>query len=124
MKEGKKIYLQNYLKNHEIFSELEIIKKYLTELIEENIEKMKLSGDNNTNDDESTQNFKINNILNTQLFPFCDTMLDFGMNVENLNKVIEPIMEKYKANDDVKSMISDLIKSKQMEMESSTQQTQ
>ena len=124
MKEGKKIYLQHYLKNHEIFSELEIIEKYLTELIEENIEKMKLSGDNNTNDDESTQNFKINNILNTQLFPFCDTMLEFGMNVENLNKVIEPIMEKYKANDDVKSMISDLIKSKQMEMESSTQQTQ
>ena len=108
---GKKIYNQNYLKNHDMILDLEIWEIYINESIDEElnrIERIKKKDDNNV----YTKN-KIKNVLSSQLIPFSDNMIDFGMTVENLNKIIDPILEKYEIKDEIKNVIEDIIKSKE-----------
>ena len=114
-KDGEKIYLDKFLKNHEMFLDLEIFEKLLIEQIEKDIEGLK-----NTNSQENMKEndvvldaYKINNVLNSQMIPFCDNMIDFGMSIESIYKIIEPILTKYNANDDLRKIIDDIIKSKQ-----------
>ena len=40
-------------------------------------------------------------------------MIDFGMPTESIYKIIEPILTKYNANDNLRKTIDDIIKSKQ-----------
>ena len=47
------------------------------------------------------------------MIPFCDNMIDFGMPTESIYKIIEPILTKYNANDNLRKTIDDIIKSKQ-----------
>ena len=108
---GKKVYIQNYLKNHDMILDLDIWEKYINESIDEElnrIERIKKKDDNNVN----TKN-KIKNVLSAQLIPFSDNMIDFGMTVENIYKIIDPILEKYEIKDELKIVIEDIIKSKE-----------
>ena len=69
--------------------------------------------ENNIN--EETKRAIINNILNAQLLPFCDNMIEFGMSVENIYKIINPIMNEYEIKDDLKNTLVEFIKSRQNE---------
>ena len=109
----KDVYIQHYLKEHELFLNMEIWEKYLNESIEEEINRSeRIEKKDNIKNEQKTK-YKIKNILSSQLIPFCDNMLDFGMSAENIYKIIEPVMDKYEIKDDLKNVIDDLIKSRQ-----------
>ena len=109
----KDVYIQHYLKEHELFLNMEIWEKYLNESIEEEINRSeRIEKKDNVKNEQKTK-YKIKNILSSQLIPFCDNMLDFGMSAENIYKIIEPVMDKYEIKDDLKNVIDDLIKSRQ-----------
>ena len=109
----KDVYIQHYLKEHELFLNMEIWEKYLNESIEEEINRSeRIEKKDNVKNEQKTK-YKIKNILSSQLIPFCDNMLDFGMSAENIYKIIEPVMDKYGIKDDLKNVIDDLIKSRQ-----------
>ena len=114
--EDKDIYIQNFLKNHEMMSKVEIWEKYLNDSIEQELNRTeKIEKKENSNlakNNEQNIKYKTKNILNSQLLPFCDNMCDFGMSKENIYKIIDPIMDKYQVKDDLKDTIDDLIKSK------------
>ena len=113
-KNNKTIYIENYLKNNKIFSDIELWNKYMNNTIEEDLNRIERIGrkDSVKNKEEIPKN-KINNILSSQLIPFCDNMYDFGMPVENIYKIINPIMDKYKVDENLKNTIDELINSKQ-----------
>jgi len=114
-KDGIKVYLHNYLKNHEIFEDVFIWKQYLMNLIDEDLQRANRSNKKENNINEETKTAIINNILNAQLLPFCDNMIEFGMSVENIYKIIDPIMNEYKIKDDLKNTLVEFIKSRQNE---------
>ena len=114
IKDEKKIYLQNFIKNHGMFQNLNVWEKYINDLIEEDLNRS-LKPYNNDKTLIGFEKMKqiMNNILNAQLLPFCHNMMDFGMDVENIYKIIDPIMIKYQINEDLKQIILDIIKTKQ-----------
>ena len=112
---GIKVYLNNYIKNHKIFNDIYIWEQYLINLIDEDLQRANRSNKNEDNINEETKRKIINNILNAQLLPFCDNMIEFGMSVENIYKIINPIMNEYKIEDDLKNTLVEFIKSRQNE---------
>ena len=114
-KNGIKVYLHNYIKNHDIFKDVYIWEQYLINLIDEDLKRANRSNKKENNINEETKRTIINNILNAQLLPFCDNMIEFGMSVENIYKIINPIMNEYKIKDDLKNTLVEFIKSRQNE---------
>ena len=49
------------------------------------------------------------------MLPFCDNMIEFGMSVENIYKIINPIMNEYKIKDDLKNTLVEFINSRKNE---------
>ena len=114
--DGKDIYLQHYLKNHDMIFKLEIWEKYINEMIEEEFNKTeRIEKKVNIKSSEQNTKYIITNVLSSQLIPFSDNMYEFGMSVENIYKIINPIMDKYQVKNELKDTIDDLIKSKQNE---------
>jgi hypothetical protein len=104
----EKIYLFKYLQKHEMFSNLEVWEKYLTEMIEEDLNRSKI--------DESKDSIKdpnkiaiINNVLLAHMLTFCHNMVEFRMKEENIKKIIEPMMSKYNLTEDSIKQIHGLI---------------
>ena len=114
-KNGIKVYLHNYIKNHDIFKDVYIWKQYLINLIDEDLQRANRSNKKENNINEETKRTIINNILNAQLLPFCDNMIEFGMSIENIYKIINPIMNEYEIKDDLKNTLVEFIKSRQNE---------
>ena len=112
--DNKDVYIQYYLKNHKLFSNMEIWEKYLNNIIEDEINRtIKIEKKDIIKSDEQNKKYKIDNILSSILIPFCDNMIEFGMDVEKLYKIIEPIMEIYHVEENLKEVINELIKSKE-----------
>ena len=112
--DNKDVYIQYYLKNHKLFSNMEIWEKYLNNIIEDEINRtIKIEKKEIIKSDEQNKRYKIDNILSSILIPFCDNMIEFGMDVEKLYKIIEPIMEIYHVEENLKGVIDELIKSKE-----------
>ena len=109
--DGKNIYIQNYLKNHDMILDLEIWEKYLNESIDEELNRTERI--EKKDDIKVDIKYKIKNVLSSQLIPFCDNMIDFGMPAENIYKIIDPILLKHEIKDDLKNILDDLIKSKE-----------
>ena len=109
--DGNNVYIQNYLKNHDMILDLEIWEKYLNESIDEELNRTERI--EKKDDIKVDIKYKIKNVLSSQLIPFCDNMIDFGMTAENIYKIIDPILEKHGIKDDLKNIIDDLIKSKE-----------
>ena len=110
------VYIQYYLKNNELFSNIEIWEKYLNYLIEEEISRAsKIEKRETIKADENNKKYKMKNIISSILIPFCDNMTEFGMDIEKIYKIIEPIIEKFQLKDSLKGVIDELIESKQGE---------
>ena len=114
-KNGTKVYLHNYIKNHDLFKDVYIWEQYLINLIDEDLQRANRSNKKENSINEETKRTIINNILNAQLLPFCDNMIEFGMSVENIYKIINPIMNEYKIKDDLKNTLVEFINSRKNE---------
>lgn len=104
----QRIYLFKFLQNHEMFDNLAVWEKYLIEMIEDDLNRSNLEI---LNDPKQEKNKKttINNILLAHLMTFCHNMIDFGMKVENIKKIIEPLITKYNLDEDSIKQINELM---------------
>ena len=104
----QRIYLFKFLQNHEMFDNLEVWEKYLNEMIDDDLNRSNID---ETNDPKQEKNKKtiINNVLLAHILTFCHNMIDFGMKQENIKKIIEPLITKYKLEEDSIKQINELI---------------
>ena len=105
----EKIYIFKFLKNHDMFLNLEVWSKYLNEMIEEDLNRANIKEIPDKDSKDVDKLGIINNVLLAHMLTFCHNMIEFGMNEENIKKIIEPVLTKYKVNDDSVKQINDLL---------------
>ena len=111
-KDGQKFYIQKELKGHKLFNEKETMEKYIRFCINEEIEKMKENiKRNNLNENK----YSLSTIAFSHLLPFCNNMIEFGMQQEILMELIEPILKEYKVTEEMRQNIQEIIKSKSVD---------
>ena len=101
--ENKKIYLKVYIENHSIFKDPKTWDELINFLIQNEIK-------NKSNKIYSKNGYS--NIAFGILYTFIDTMFEFGINEEEINKIIDPKIEMYKLDNNYKEDIYKLIKNK------------
>ena len=106
---NEKYYLQKEIKGHKLFSEENFWKDYVKHLIDEEIKKLE-----NTKKSMKVapKPISYNEIAFANILPFCDNMVDFGMNKEILIHIIQPIYEEYNMTQEMKETINGVISSK------------
>ena len=98
--ENKKIYLKAYIEKHSIFKDPKIWDNLINILIQNEM-KNKLN--------KIYSNNGYSNIAFGILYTFIDTMFEFDINEEDINKIIEPKIEMYKLDNNYKEDIHKLI---------------
>ena len=104
----ERIYLFKYLQNHEMFDNLEVWEKYLNEMIDEDLSRSNIDETNGPKQEKNKKTI-INNVLLAHMLTFCHNMIDFGMKVENIKKIIDPLITKYNLEEDSIKQINELI---------------
>jgi DNA-binding transcriptional regulator YhcF (GntR family) len=96
LKEGKKIYLIEGVKEHPIFKKKEFWQNQLNQMIETDIHKIELfSKKDEIKFSKEKKQQKINELILTKVVPLSKNMSEFGVSKENILKIIEPIITKY-----------------------------
>ena len=109
---GKKIYLQEKIKDNELFSKDDFWKECLEYTIErEIVNSVKTDSENGTlikeNQKESDDFYS--NIVFAQLVPLSDNMIEFGLDRKKIKEIIKPIIKHYNMNDQSIDVIDDII---------------
>lgn len=104
----ERIYLFKYLQNHEMFDNLEVWEKYLNEMIDEDLSRSNIDETNGPKQEKNKKTI-INNVLLAHMLTFCHNMIDFGMKLENIKKIIDPLITKYNLEEDSIKQINELI---------------
>ena len=102
----KKIYLQEDVKNHDIFKNINFWEKLFNFFIEKETQKYKNSKDINEINEINENNIEDNNnnyskIAYGQIMTICNNMIEFGLNKNDIYKVIEPKIKYYKLDEDL-----------------------
>ena len=113
IKEGKKEYLQKEIMNNNIFKTKNFWETYANFSIMKEISVCPV-GDNVEDEDIQT---KYSNIVFTQLVPITNNMLDFGLEINIIENIILPLIEKYNINKDLAGTIIAIINEKKNEIE-------
>ena len=96
IKDKKKIYLQEGIKDHHLFKNKEFWEHHLNEIINDELKKLeKNEKDGKIILSKQFKNNKIKEIIVTKLVPLSNYMSDFGVPKEMILSVINPIMDKY-----------------------------
>ena len=113
--DNTKIYLQKLIQNNKLFKS----KKFWEDIIDYSISKEIVTSVNNDvkNGTLLTINSKENddkksNIAFSQILPYADNMLDFGLDKETINEIIFPIINTYKINEESIEAIKAVINNK------------
>ena len=110
IKNEKKIYLQEIIKNHDLFKREEFWKKHLEDIINEEIYKIE--------ENEKSLRIvfskelkvkKIKELIIAKIIPFSNNMLEFGASKESILKIINPIMDKYNLDENSRIMSLSLL---------------
>ena len=59
---------------------------------------------------------KISNVVFAQLVPLTDNMIDFGLDISEIQKIIAPNIPKYKIGNELAEVINSVIESKKLEL--------
>ena len=100
----KKIYLQEDVKNHDIFKNINFWEKLFNFFIEKETQKYKNTKDINEineNNIEDNNNNNYSKIAYGQIMTICNNMIEFGLNKNDIYKVIEPKIKYYKLDEDL-----------------------
>ena len=112
LKNGIKIYLQEKIKDNELFRKDDFWKECLEYTIEKEIvNSIKTDSENGTlikeNQKESDDFYS--NIVFAQLVPLSDNMIEFGLDRKKIKEIIKPIIKHYNMNDQSIDVIDDII---------------
>lgn len=99
--ENKKIYLKSYIEEHSIFKDPKLWEDLINFMIKKEMDNKII----NLKNGHSSLVFGV-------IYTFTDTMLEFGLNLENINKIIEPKIEKYNLINSHKEEINNLLQKK------------
>ena len=110
IKEGKKLYLNEGVKEHPIFKQKEFWENQLNQMIEIDIHKIEiLANKDGMKFSKEKKQQKINELVLTKVMPMSKNMSEFGISKENILKIIEPIMTKYNIDQSSQTMIISLL---------------
>ena len=93
---NEKIYLFVYLQNHSMFTNLKVWETGIMETIQDDLDR------SNVNELEENNPKKIaiiNNVLLAHTITFCHNMVEFGMKADNIKKIVDNLMKKYKLSE-------------------------
>ena len=110
--DGKKLYLQEKIKEYKLFSNVNFWKEYLEFSIEKEIVKsIKSDTKNGTLIKESQKESDdlYANIVFAQLVPISDNMIEFGLDRKKIKDIIKPIIKHYNMNEQSITIIDDVI---------------
>jgi hypothetical protein len=107
----KKIYIQNYVKDNGDFDTKEFWEELLDYSITKEIIRSRKRDEDKSNN-VNALNEKNANIVFSQLLSIIDNMSDFGVEGNIIKQIIEPKIDKYKLNDNLKKTIFEVIESK------------
>ena len=92
----EKIYLFAYLQNHLMFTNLKVWESGITETIQDDLNRSNVT---ELEESDPKKIAIINNVLLAHTITFCHNMVEFGMKVDNIKKIIDNLMKKYKLSE-------------------------
>ena len=93
--DGKKIYILDTIKTHELFKNMGFWKLIITNKIKNEIQIIKTHYQKNGLSDKISQEKK-EEIINTQIIPFLDLMKDCDIEKDKIIEISKQIFDKYK----------------------------
>ena len=103
MKDGKRVYLQNGLKNLQLFQDVELWKNLLQINIKEELENM--AKKRNIKFDEKEYKEKGREICLMQILPYIGGFNGFGMKKEKIKEIADFFIREYNLNESEKEVI-------------------
>ena len=98
--EEKKIYLQEAIKEHELFKETSFWENLFNFFMSKEIQKLRRSTYMKDKKEEEEKSH-YGKLAFGQIMTICNNMKDFGFNKEDINKIIEPKIEYYKLDENL-----------------------
>ena len=109
---GKKLYIQNLLKNKDYFKDNNFWQQLLIYSISKEVIRSKKSNEKGINQNNNIINENNDNIIFSQILSLIDNMSDFGVEGEMIKQIIEPELDYYKINNNFKLTINEVIDTK------------
>ena len=114
---NEKYYLQNVIKDHKLFSNIQFWEKTLDNSLKNEINRVKnIKKENEFKNDikiEDDNIEKYNDIAFGQIVSLVNSMIDFDINIEIIKKIIEPKIEEYKLNENHRQNINLVMQNKE-----------
>ena len=103
--DNKKMYIDNKLKLNNWMKSIDFWKGVIGYMIETEIDRQKSTEVNIKNESEEDKEKKISMIVFTQLITYCQVMLDFEIDKNNIVEILNLFIEKYKIDKELSSQI-------------------
>ena len=112
MEDGnRKKYLQESIKHNKVFKDKNFWEEFLCHSINKEIMKT-LKRDQKIQETKETSDYKLSNVVFTQILTLIDNMFEFDVDSNTIKEVLNPKINVYKLNDDFKETINDIIETK------------
>ena len=116
---NKKVYLQNAIMNNDLFKGEKFWDTFINYVINKEIalsketdEKIGVTNENNKENEE-----KYSNIAFAQLVPMINNMIEFELDINIIEEIVMPLIEKYKISPELSEVIFAPINEKKKELE-------
>lgn len=109
---GKKIYILEEIKMHELYKKLEFWKNIIIKKIDDEFKTCKNINQKNNSNNKLTKERK-EDLITTKLIPFSDLMKEYGFNNDKIRELYEQIFDKYKCSKPLKDQIISYINQNQ-----------
>ena len=113
---SKKKYLQELIQGHPLLKEKQFWDKFVNiSIASEILDSQKIDLKYNGHKMEELK--KYNNIVFAQLVPIADNMLEFGVTVDTIKEIIQPVIDYYSISKENAEMIYGLLEGKKKQIE-------
>ena len=110
--EGKKIYIVDVIKTHELYKKEDFWKTIIIKQIEDEFKVMRNFKVVNNTTNVLTQKRK-EEIITTKLYPFYDLLKDYDVDKDKRDNLIKQILDKYNCGDESREQVFSFIKENQ-----------
>ena len=112
---NEKRYLQKSIRDNIIFKEKNFWEEYLCYAINKEIMKT-LKADKKIQEDKTVTDYKYSNIVFTQILSMINNMFEFNVDINIIKEVLEPKINVYRLNGDLKATINEVIQSRETDL--------
>ena len=112
---NEKRYLQKSIRDNIIFKEKNFWEEYLCYAINKEIMKT-LKADKKIQEDKTVTDYKYSNIVFTQILSMINNMFEFNVDINIIREVLEPKINVYRLNGDLKATINEVIQSRETDL--------